>query len=124
MAFAIGASTSGLAGVLFAGKNNFFSPQVFSVQLSIFVLVQVIFGGMGSIVGVVVGAAFLDWLQQDLRSYIQQQDLYLYIGTLLVLMMIYRPQGLIPSRRRARELGLAEAGLGGADALGAPGEAP
>jgi branched-chain amino acid transport system permease protein len=124
MAFAIGASTAGFAGVVFAGRNNFFDPPVFSVQISIFVLVLVIFGGMGSMIGVVVGAVFLTFLQQKLRDYIQPQDLYIYIGFLLVVMMIFRPQGLLPSKRRARELGLAEAGVGGADAMGAPGSAP
>jgi branched-chain amino acid transport system permease protein len=118
MAFAIGASTSGFAGVLFAGKNNFFDPGVFSVQFSILILVLVIFGGMGSLAGVVVGASLLQWLQYALRNYIQQQDLFVYVGALLVAMMIFRPQGLIPSRRRSREIGLAEAGLGGADAMG------
>lgn len=124
MAFAIGASTGGFAGVVFAGRNNFFDPPVFSVQVSIFVLVLVIFGGMGSLGGVVVGATFLTFMQQKLRDYIQPQDLYIYIGFLLVVMMIFRPQGLLPSRRRAREIGLAEAGIGSADALGAPGQAP
>jgi branched-chain amino acid transport system permease protein len=124
LAFAIGASTSGLAGVLFAGKNNFFNPPVFSFQLSILVLVLVIFGGMGSIVGVIIGASFLQWLPQELRNYINQQDLYLYIGFILIVMMIFRPQGIVPSRRRAREIGLAEAGVGGADAMGAPGSVP
>jgi branched-chain amino acid transport system permease protein len=124
MAFAIGASTSGFAGVIFAGKNNFFNPQVFSVQFSILILVLVIFGGMGSIVGVIVGAMFLQWLPQELRGHINEQDLYLYIGLLLVVMMIFRPQGMIPSKRRAREIGMAEEGVGTADALAPPGEAP
>jgi branched-chain amino acid transport system permease protein len=124
MAFAIGASTAGFAGVFFAGKNNFFDPPVFNVNNSILVLVLVIFGGMGSIPGVVVGAAILQILQQALRDYIPQQDLYIYVGALLILMMVFRPQGILPSRRRSRELGLAEAGVSGADALGTPGEAP
>ncbi|HVA59899.1 MAG TPA: branched-chain amino acid ABC transporter permease [Mycobacteriales bacterium] len=124
MAFAIGASTSGFAGVLFASKNGFFDPPIFSVQLSILVLVFVIFGGMGSIVGVIVGTAVLQVLPQSLRHQFPQQDLFIYVGALLVVMMIFRPQGLIPSRRRSRELGLAEEGVGGADAMGAPGTAP
>jgi branched-chain amino acid transport system permease protein len=121
LAFAIGASTSGFAGVLFAGKNNFFDPGVFTVQLSILVLVLVIFGGMGSLVGVVLGASFLQYLQWALRNYIPQQDLFVYVGAILVAMMVFRPQGLIPSRRRSREIRMAEAGLSGADALGAAG---
>jgi branched-chain amino acid transport system permease protein len=124
LAFAIGASTSGFAGVLFASKIGFFDPGVFTVSASILVLVLVIFGGMGSLAGAVVGAVVLQWLPQALRSHINQQDLYIYYGALLVVMMIFRPQGIVPSRRRSRELGLAEAGVSGADALGAPGEAP
>ena len=124
LAFSIGASTSGFAGVLFASKVGFFDPGVFTVQTSILVLVLVIFGGMGSLPGAVVGAAVLQWLPQWLRGRIQEQDLFIYVGAVLVAMMIFRPQGLIPSRRRSRELGLAESGIGGADAMGAPGEAP
>jgi branched-chain amino acid transport system permease protein len=124
MAFAIGASTSGLAGVFFASKNGTFTPPDFAFQASILILVLVIFGGMGSLAGAVVGAAFLQWLPQALRSHIQQQDLYLYYGALLIVMMIFRPQGIIPSRRRAREIVMAEEGVGGADALSAPGAAP
>jgi branched-chain amino acid transport system permease protein len=124
LAFAIGASTSGFAGVLFASKIGFFDPGVFTVSASILVLVLVIFGGMGSLPGAIVGAAVLQWLPQALRGRIQQQDLFIYFGALLVAMMIFRPQGVVPSRRRARELGLAEAGISGADAMGEPGAAP
>ncbi|MDX6286456.1 MAG: branched-chain amino acid transport system permease protein [Frankiales bacterium] len=126
MAFVIGASTSGFAGVVAASKVQFISPGDFGFFLSIFVLVFVIFGGMGSLIGSVVGVAVLQigtkWLQ--LHNYIDPADLYIYFGALLILMMIFRPQGLIPSRRRARELGLAEEGIGGADAMGAPSGSP
>ena len=128
MAFAIGASTSGFAGVLFASKNGFFDPGVFTEQISILILVLVIFGGMGSIWGTVVGAAVLQFLPGYFRisgsSVFQPQDIYIYVGFILIIMMIFRPQGLIPSRRRAREIGMAEAGIGSADALAAPGSAP
>jgi branched-chain amino acid transport system permease protein len=124
MAFAIGASTSGLAGVFFASKTGVFNPADFAFQASVLILVLVIFGGMGSLPGAIVGAAVLQFLPQWLRSHIPQEDLYAYYGALLVVMMIFRPQGMVPSRRRARELGLAEAGIGGADALGAQGQAP
>ncbi|HEX7354877.1 MAG TPA: branched-chain amino acid ABC transporter permease [Mycobacteriales bacterium] len=128
MAFAFGASTSGFAGVLFASKNGFFDPGVFTEQISILILVLVIFGGMGSIWGTIVGAAVLQFLPGYFRisgsSVFQPQDIYIYVGFLLIIMMIFRPQGLIPSRRRAREIGMAEAGIGSADALAAPGSAP
>jgi branched-chain amino acid transport system permease protein len=124
LAFAIGASTSGVAGVFFASKNGTFTPPDFAFQASILILVLVIFGGMGSLPGAVVGAAVLQWLPQALRSHIEQQDLYIYYGALLIVMMIFRPQGLIPSRRRAREIRLAEHGVGTADAMAEPGSAP
>ncbi|HET6911681.1 MAG TPA: branched-chain amino acid ABC transporter permease [Mycobacteriales bacterium] len=124
LAFAIGASTSGVAGVFFASKNGTFTPPDFAFQASILILVLVIFGGMGSLPGAVIGAAVLQWLPQALRSHIEQQDLYIYYGALLIVMMIFRPQGLIPSRRRAREIRMAEHGVGSADAMAAPGAAP
>jgi branched-chain amino acid transport system permease protein len=83
---------------------------------------------MGSLPGALLGAAFLQWGQNYLRvasfHWYNEQDLYAYFGALLVVMMIYRPQGIIPSRRRSREIGLAEHGVGSADALAAPGRAP
>ncbi len=121
MAFSIGASTSGFAGLLEASKISFVSSQDFTVQLSILVLVLVIFGGMGSLLGAVAGAAFLQWVPQILRQHplfgYQPQDLYIYLGALLVVMMIFRPEGMVPSRRRRREIALAEAGVGTADAM-------
>jgi branched-chain amino acid transport system permease protein len=124
LAFAIGASTSGVAGVFFASKTGVFDPSSFPFQQSVLVLVLVIFGGMGSMPGAIVGAALLGYLPQLLRGYIQQPDLYAYYGAILIAMMIFRPQGIVPSRRRAREIAQAEAGVGSADALAAPGGAP
>ncbi|MGY1452955.1 branched-chain amino acid ABC transporter permease [Streptomyces sp. SS8] len=118
MAFAIGASTSGVAGVAYASKVGYFNPENFAILLSILVLAYVIFGGMGSIPGVLFGAAFLVWLPEYLREWVDPKDRYMYLGALLVIMMIYRPQGVLPSRRRKRELQMAEAGIGGADATG------
>ncbi len=86
---------------------------------SINILVLVIFGGMGSIAGVVVGAIVIQTVGQYLNhtppSGYQQQDLYIYLGALLVIMMIFRPVGLIPSKRRRREISLSEAGEGHMD---------
>ena len=121
MAFAIGASTSGVAGVIVASQIGFVEPGDFTVQLSILILVLVIFGGMGSLAGAVVGAGVLQWLPQFLRVHplfgYNQLDLYIYFGAILILMMIFRPEGLIPSRRRRREIALAEHGVGSADAM-------
>ena len=118
MAFAIGASTSGFAGVIYASKVGFINPDNFPLLLSILVLTMVIFGGMGSIYGVILGAAVLGWLPNYLRDYVPAQDRFIYFGALLIVMMIFRPQGLLPSRRRSRELKLSELGIGGADGTG------
>jgi branched-chain amino acid transport system permease protein len=118
LAFAIGASTSGIAGVIYASKLAYINSEAFIVIFSILVLSYVIFGGMGSIPGVLIGTALLVWLPEALRDAVPPTDRYMYLGALLVIMMIYRPQGLWPSRRRQRELHMAEEGAGGADALG------
>ncbi|MDX3074336.1 branched-chain amino acid ABC transporter permease [Streptomyces sp. NPDC088354] len=120
LAFAIGASTSGLAGVVYSSKVGFINPENFTIVLSVLALAYVVFGGMGSIAGVLFGAALLVWLPNALRDYVPEQDRFIYLGALLVIMMIFRPQGVIPSRRRQRELHMAEAGVGDADAMSEP----
>jgi branched-chain amino acid transport system permease protein len=122
LAFAIGASTSGIAGVLYAANVDFINPASFVLQQSILVLVLVIFGGMGSMWGVLAGAALLEWLPEALRNTVPVSDRFIYYGLLVIVMMVFRPQGLIPSRRRALEIRQAEAGLGEGDALGLPKE--
>jgi branched-chain amino acid transport system permease protein len=125
LAFAIGASTSGFAGVLTATEFSYINPGNYTVNLSIMVLVLVIFGGMGSLLGSMAGAAVIVWFQWYLEEHpllgYQQQDLFIYIGALLIVMMIFRPEGIIPSHRRRREIGLAEVGAGRADAMGPQG---
>jgi branched-chain amino acid transport system permease protein len=115
IAFAIGASVSGFAGVIFA-TEQFFDPSSFVFQNSILVLTVVIFGGMGSIFGVVLGAVVLQGLLYNLKDTVPANDRYIYFGAVIMLMMVFRPQGLLPSRRRSREIALAEAGVGHADA--------
>ncbi len=114
LAFSIGASVSGFAGVLFATKQ-FFNPQTFSLQASILVLTIVIFGGMGSRLGVVLGAAVLQGLAFILRDIVPPADRYIYFGAVVVVMMTYRPQGLLPPRRRER------VGVSASDDAGAAG---
>ena len=115
IAFAIGASVSGFAGVIFA-TEQFFDPSSFSFQASILVLTVVIFGGMGSIFGVVLGAVVLQGLLYNLRDTVPPNDRYIYFGAVIMIMMVFRPQGLLPSRRRSREISMSEHGLGHADA--------
>jgi branched-chain amino acid transport system permease protein len=123
LAFAIGASVSGFAGVLFASKQ-FFNPGVFSLQASFLVVTVVIFGGMGSRLGVVMGSIILQGLAFYLRDKVPATDRYIWFGAVVIAMMIFRPQGVVPSRRRRREIQLSEHGVGHADSLGAAPSSP
>jgi branched-chain amino acid transport system permease protein len=117
LAFAIGASTSGIAGVIFATKQ-FFNPQTFSLQASLLVLTVVIFGGMGSLFGVVLGAIVIQGTFFILRDVVPPNDRYIYFGALVMVMMVFRPQGLLPSRRRSQEIALVESGGASTEMLG------
>jgi branched-chain amino acid transport system permease protein len=105
-AFAIGASTAGVAGVVQASRITFVSPDTFTLLISFFILSMVVLGGMGSIAGSIFGAAVIVVVPELVRSAIPQFQEYRFLvfGAVLVLVMIFRPQGLIPSRRRAIEL--------------------
>ncbi len=132
-AFAIGAAFSGAMGVIYAANRTFVSPETFSLTQSISVLVMVILGGLGSIPGVVLGAAIVTMLNIDVLQTLSLQLSSLRQGTgmipligvpwaelptqldparyqrlvfglLLIIMMIFRPEGIIPSRRRKLEL--------------------
>ena len=104
LAFAIGASTSGLAGVFFASQVGFFNPDNFVLNNSILVVAYVVFGGMGSLPGAMAGAAMLTWLPEFLKDQVPAADRTMWIGAVLLVMMIFRPAGLIPARRRRAEL--------------------
>ncbi len=104
LAFAIGASTSGVAGVFFASQVGFFTPDNFVLNNSILVVAYVVFGGMGSLPGAIAGAALLTWLPEFLKDQVPAADRQMWIGAVVLLMMIFRPGGLLPARRRAVEL--------------------
>ena len=117
LAFAMGAAFAGLSGGLFAGFQGFVSPESFNLMESIMVLCMIVLGGMGNIAGVILGALILTILPEALRYLGPLQELLfgrvladptdlrmLIFGMALVLIMLYRPAGLLPSRRRAREL--------------------
>lgn len=104
LAFAIGASTSGLAGVFFASQIGYFDPSAFTLQYSILIVAYVVFGGMGSLTGAIAGAAVLTWLPYFLQFQVPLPDAPMWIGALVLIMMIFRPAGLIPARRRRAEL--------------------
>lgn len=117
LAFAMGASIGGLSGGLFAGFQGFVSPESFTLMESVMILCMVVLGGMGNIAGVVLGAVLLSVLPEALRAAgpLQQEWLgrvvldpsnlrLLMFGAALVLMMLLRPEGLLPARARQREL--------------------
>lgn len=92
-AFTIGASTAGLAGVFFASYQGFVNPTSFTFFESALILAIVVLGGMGSTVGVVIAAFVLTVAPELLRSFSEYR--VLLFGVLMVLMMIWRPRGLI-----------------------------
>jgi branched-chain amino acid transport system permease protein len=102
LAFAIGAGIACLGGAFFAVQLGSIFPHSFGLLVSINVLAVIILGGMGSIPGVVVGALVLVGLPEALREF-QEFRLLLY-GAILIAIMILRPEGLIPSKRRQFEL--------------------
>jgi branched-chain amino acid transport system permease protein len=106
LAFATGATIASLAGVIYASQIVFINPQIATLLNpsfgSIIVLAMVVLGGMGGIVGPILGAAAMIFLPEYFRSLGDAR--FLVFGAALVAIMIFRPQGLIPSRRRAREL--------------------
>jgi branched-chain amino acid transport system permease protein len=101
-AFAIGAAVGGLAGTMFASKARFIIPDNFELKLSILFLAAVVLGGPGNQIGVMVGAFLVSYLPERLRFL--NTSRYFWFGVLLMVMMIFRPQGLIPRRLKARKL--------------------
>jgi branched-chain amino acid transport system permease protein len=101
-AFIIGAVLGGLGGALFATKIGAIFPSSFSVVVSINILIIIIIGGLGSVLGVVIGAFVLVGLPELLREF--DEFRFLTYGALLIFMMLRKPEGFVPSRRRAAEL--------------------
>jgi branched-chain amino acid transport system permease protein len=118
LAFAMGASFGGISGGIFSATQGFISPESFVLVESIMVLSMVVLGGMGNVFGVVLGALLLSFVPEVLRYTVEPLQLALFgrslldpevirmllFGLALVLMMLYRPAGLLPSALRKREL--------------------
>jgi branched-chain amino acid transport system permease protein len=116
---ACGAFFGGIAGAYYAAFKSSTFPQDFYFNISVFILCMVILGGMGNVWGVILGAAFLEylnveglantgaWLNTNLGMHIDVPGYQIGIyGVLIVIVMLLRPQGLLPSARRKRELEL------------------
>ena len=107
-AFVVGAALASFSGALFASKVGAVFPNSFSIVVSIIVLVIIIIGGMGNLAGVAIGALVIQGLPQLLREFDEYR--FLLYGALLIFMMLVKPEGLIPSRRRVAELHQEEMG--------------
>ncbi|AYF79279.1 branched-chain amino acid ABC transporter permease [Nocardia yunnanensis] len=104
-AFTIGAAIGGLSGALYAGQVQFINPQGFNVINSMLFLCAVVLGGQGNKLGVIVGAFLIVYLPNRFMSVnVGGQSLgdykYLFFGLTLVVLMIFRPQGLFPARQK------------------------
>jgi branched-chain amino acid transport system permease protein len=101
LAFAVGAFLAGLAGTIKAHQDTSVSPDQYVFLESAFLLAAVVLGGMGTVMGVLVGATILKLLPEKLRE-VSEYRLLLF-GLLLVVMMRFRPEGLVPNKRRQLE---------------------
>jgi branched-chain amino acid transport system permease protein len=128
LAFAVGAGFAGMTGTFYVAKLQTATPEMFTFPVSVMVLVMIVLGGMGSVAGVVLGALILQllqsWFLQDLTQWIHalgrftgigfleqielSQSIELIFGIILVVMMLYRRQGLIPAHRTVTGLTHAE----------------
>ena len=96
--FSLGAAIGGAAGVLYASKTLFIAPEMFTLNVSILILACVVFGGMGNIWGVILGAVLLGYLPEKLRFLSDYR--IVFFGLLMVVMMNIRPNGLLPRKKR------------------------
>ncbi|MBI4970775.1 MAG: branched-chain amino acid ABC transporter permease [Candidatus Omnitrophica bacterium] len=102
LAFGVGSSIAGIAGSIFAAKQGTITPDSFDFILSVMILAMVVLGGMGSVPGVILGGLVLSILPELLREF----SIYrmLIFGLVMILMMIFRPQGFLGNVRRKYEL--------------------
>ena len=97
LAYAMGAFFAGLAGAFFAARMRFVSPESFTFLESAMVLCMVVLGGMGSIPGIILGVLALIALPEVLRDF--ESYRMLIFGSTMIIMMLFRPAGLIPAKR-------------------------
>ena len=118
--FAMGASIGGAGGVLYASQAVSIVPAQFVFIVSATILAAVVLGGSGNVPGVMLGAFLVAWIPERVRGL--QDYRILMFGGVLVLLMVFRPEGLLPSRRRKAELAEGTGGMGSLGAeVGGPG---
>jgi branched-chain amino acid transport system permease protein len=128
LAFAIGAGFAGATGTFFVAKLQTATPEMFMFPVSVMILVMIVFGGIGSVWGVVLGAMILQilqsWILEDMSQWLHAlgrlvhvewlqhielaQSIELIFGIILVTMMLYRREGLVPATRRVQGMTLAQ----------------
>jgi len=99
-AFIIGGAVGGLAGAVYASQIRSIQPELFTLNLSIMILACVVFGGMGNIWGVILGAVILGYIPEKLRFLSDYR--IVFFGLLMVVMMNIRPNGLLPRQKREK----------------------
>ncbi|HEV2188362.1 MAG TPA: branched-chain amino acid ABC transporter ATP-binding protein/permease [Stellaceae bacterium] len=128
LAFAMGAAFAGATGTYFVAKLQTATPEMFMFPVSVMILVMIVFGGIGSVWGVVLGALILQilqsWFLEDLSQWLHvlgrlvhvdwlqrvelSSSIEMIFGVILVTMMLYRRQGLIPATRPVQALSMTE----------------
>lgn len=107
--FVASAAFAAIAGGIFARWENFVTPESFTFWESVMLVAMVVIGGMGSIPGTIVGVGIVILIPEILRNLLSSEFVswrYLFFGLVLILVALFRPQGLWPSRRISRELDL------------------
>jgi branched-chain amino acid transport system permease protein len=100
LAYAMGAVFAGMAGAFFSARMKFVSPESFTFLESAMVLCMVVLGGMASIPGIILGATVLVVMQEWFREF-ETYRMFVFGGAMVV-MMLFRPAGLIPAKRMGR----------------------
>ncbi len=90
----------GLAGTLYASNVRYINPDNFLLKLSILFLAAVVLGGPGNMPGVILGAILVSYVPERLRFVAEQR--YFWFGVLLMVMMVFRPQGILPRKLKPR----------------------
>lgn len=98
--FSIGAAIGGAAGVIYASKVMFIAPDMFTFNVSVLILACVVFGGMGNMWGVILGASILAYLPERIRFISNSRQLV--FGIVLLIIMNVRPDGLLPRKKREK----------------------
>ena len=98
--FSIGAAIGGAAGVIYASKVMFIAPDMFTFNVSVLILACVVFGGMGNMWGVILGASILAYLPERIRFISNSRQLV--FGLVLLVIMNVRPDGLLPRKKREK----------------------